>query len=125
MGYGLDHPLAEPFPEFHHPLLVARWTEMSTLAREGQQILMTAVPASDSGKSIMQDAAIEIAVNHLLNIMAKKAVLLLRRELLARPERRLAIDPPHTIGKKDVIASSRRRSDEAFIETQKEGLWGC
>jgi hypothetical protein len=43
---------------------------------------MTAVSASDTSKSIMQDAAIEIAVNHLLNMMAKKAVMLLKALLI-------------------------------------------
>jgi hypothetical protein len=35
----------EPFPEFHHPLLMAGGAEMKALAGEGQKIFMVAIPA--------------------------------------------------------------------------------
>jgi len=34
---------AEPFPEFHHALLMTRGAEVAALAREGQEIFMAAV----------------------------------------------------------------------------------
>ena len=33
--YGLEDFFTEPFPEFHRPLLMTRWTEVAALAREG------------------------------------------------------------------------------------------
>ena len=31
VGYSLEHFFTEPFPEFHHPFLMTRWTEVAAL----------------------------------------------------------------------------------------------
>jgi hypothetical protein len=41
--YGLEDFLTEPFPEFHHPLLMTRWAEMAAFARKSQKVFMAAV----------------------------------------------------------------------------------
>jgi hypothetical protein len=41
---------------------------MATLTREGEEILVTAVLALDAGKTIVEDATIKIAVDHLFHI---------------------------------------------------------
>ncbi len=61
----LDHFLAEPFSEFHDPLLVARWAEEPTLARKCQKILMAAVSTFHASKAIVQDTAIKPALARL------------------------------------------------------------
>ena len=48
---------------------------MATLAREGEEILVTAVLALDAGKAIVEDATIKIAVDHLYHISMEDAVL--------------------------------------------------
>jgi hypothetical protein len=40
VGNLLEHVGTEPFPEFHHPLLIAGGTEMTGLAGEGRKIFM-------------------------------------------------------------------------------------
>jgi hypothetical protein len=67
--------IPEPFPEFHHPLLVAGWAEMTALAGECQQIFMAAVFAFHTGKPVVQITAIEITMNHLLDIRPPETVL--------------------------------------------------
>ena len=57
-----------PFPEFHYPLLMARGTEMTALAREGQKIFMAAIPAFYPGKAVVQVATFQVAVNDLLKV---------------------------------------------------------
>ena len=72
---GLKDFLTEPLPEFHHPLLMTGRTEVAALTREGQKILVAAIPASDPGKAVMEDAAIEVTVNDRFDIRKKKAIL--------------------------------------------------
>ena len=60
--YSLEHFFTEPFPEFHHPFLVTRWTEMAALAGECQEILVPAVSTFDPREAIMKDATIKIAI---------------------------------------------------------------
>ena len=67
---------AEPLAEFHHALLMAGRAEVTALAREGKQIFMVAIIASDSGKAVFKIAAIEITVNHLLDIRPPETILL-------------------------------------------------
>jgi hypothetical protein len=45
---------AEPFPEFHHALLMTRRTEMTVLAGECQEIFMAAILAFHAGKAVVQ-----------------------------------------------------------------------
>ena len=71
----LEDIYAEPFPEFHHPLLVAGWAEMTPFAGECQEVFMAAIFAFHAGKPVVQIAAIEIAVDHLLDIGPPEAVL--------------------------------------------------
>jgi len=54
---------------------VARRAEISALAGEGQKIFMAALPTPDTGKVIMWDAAIKIAINDLSHIGTEKAIL--------------------------------------------------
>jgi len=75
----------EPFPEFHHPLLMAGGTEAcprenggdgACPARAGfplrfnigQKIFMVAIPALHPGKAVVQVATFQVAVNHLLEV---------------------------------------------------------
>ena len=75
VGNLLEDIHAEPFPEFHHALLMAGGTEMTALAGKGQQIFMAAIFAFHTGKAVVQIAAIEIAVDHLLEIGPPESVL--------------------------------------------------
>jgi hypothetical protein len=74
VGYGLEDFPAKPFPEFHHPLLMARWAEMAPLARKCQQKFMAAVFTFDPCKAVMEDAAVQKAINHLFHIGPEKPV---------------------------------------------------
>jgi hypothetical protein len=76
MGNLLEDVHAQPFPEFHHALLMAGGAEVTALAGEGEQVFMAAVFAFDTGKAVVQIAAIEIAVNHLLDVRPPEAVML-------------------------------------------------
>jgi hypothetical protein len=49
---------------------------MASLTGECQEILVTAIPAFDTGKAIMKDPTIKIAVNDLSHIGPEKAILL-------------------------------------------------
>jgi hypothetical protein len=73
--YGLKHFFTEPFPEFYHPFLMTRWTEMSALAREGKKVFMPAASALHTGEAIMEDAAIQVAIDNLPYVRAEEAVL--------------------------------------------------
>ena len=59
---------AEPFPEFNHALLMAGGAEMAALARKCQQIFMAAIIAFHAGKPVAQITAVEITIDHLLDI---------------------------------------------------------
>ena len=63
-----EHVGIEPFPEFHHPLLMAGGTEMTALAGKGQKIFMVAIPALYPGKAVVQVATVQVAVNDLLKV---------------------------------------------------------
>jgi hypothetical protein len=78
MGHRLDHFLAEPLTELHHPFLVARWTEVAPLARERQEILMAAIPALDPGKAVVEIATVKVPIDDLSHIWAEKAMLPLK-----------------------------------------------
>jgi hypothetical protein len=75
MRDGLQDLLTKPLPELHHPFLVARGTEVSSFAREGQEILVATVLALDAGKTIVEDAAIKKAIDHLFHISTEETVL--------------------------------------------------
>jgi hypothetical protein len=66
---------AQPFPEFHHPLLMAGGAEMTALAGESQKIFMVTVTALRAGKAVVQVAAVQITLNDLLEIGAPETVL--------------------------------------------------
>ena len=59
---------AQPFAELNHTLLVARRAEMATFARKSKQILMAAIPATHPGKAVLQNAAIQVTVDDLLDV---------------------------------------------------------
>jgi hypothetical protein len=75
VGDGLEDLLTKPLTEFHHSFLVAGGTEMAPCTREGQQILVAAVLAFDAGKTVVEDAAIKIAIDHRFHISTEEAVL--------------------------------------------------
>jgi hypothetical protein len=54
---------------------MTRRTRLPALAGKGQQIPMDAVLAFDTGKSVVRVAAIEITIDHLLDIWPPEAVL--------------------------------------------------
>jgi hypothetical protein len=68
VGNLLEHVGTEPFPEFHHPLLMAGGTEMTALTGEGQKIFMLAIPALHPGKAVGQVATFQGAVNDLFKV---------------------------------------------------------
>ncbi len=53
VGNLLEHLGTEPFPEFHHPLLMAGGTEMRALVGEGQKIFKVTIPALHLGKAVL------------------------------------------------------------------------
>lgn len=63
-----------PFPEFHHPLLMAGWAEMTALAGEGRKIFMAAIPGLYPGKAVVQVTAVQVPVNDLLQVGAPETV---------------------------------------------------
>jgi len=71
----LEHIHAQPFSEFHNTLLMAGWAEMPALARKCQQIFMAAIFAFHTGKAVVQIAAVEITIDHLLDIWPPESVL--------------------------------------------------
>ena len=73
---GLENFLAEPLPEFHNTFLMTRWTEMPSLTRKCQKILMPAVVTPDTCKAIMEYAAIKVAMDNLSHIGPKISILL-------------------------------------------------
>ena len=75
VGNLLEHMGTEPFPEFHHPLLMAGGTEVAAFTREGQEILVATVLALDAGETIVEDAAIKIAIDHLFHMSTEETVL--------------------------------------------------
>lgn len=62
MGHILEDIHAQPFPEFHHALLVAGRAEMAAFTREGKQIFVAAVFAFHTDKAVAQIAAIQMQV---------------------------------------------------------------
>ena len=74
MRNGLEDFLAEPFPEFHHTFLMTGWTEIPSLTRKRQEIFMTTVITTNSGKAMMQDTAIKVTIDHLSHIGSKKPI---------------------------------------------------
>ena len=84
MGNLLEDIHADPFSELHHALLMAGWAKMTALAGKCQQIFVTAVFAFDASKAVVRIAAIEITIDHLLDIGPPETVL---------PGKMLLIDP--------------------------------
>jgi hypothetical protein len=68
MGNLLEHVGTEPFPEFHHPLLMAGGTEMTALAGKGQEIFMLTIRAFHPGKAVVQVATVQVAGNDRLEV---------------------------------------------------------
>jgi hypothetical protein len=66
---------AEPFSEFHDALLMAGRAEMTAFTREGQQVFMAAVFASDAGKAVFKIAAVQVAVDYFFDIRPPEAIL--------------------------------------------------
>ena len=64
VGNLLEHLGTEPFPEFHHPLLMAGGTEMTALAGEGQKIFMVTIPALYPGKAMVSPLMGTLRAHH-------------------------------------------------------------
>jgi hypothetical protein len=54
---------------------MAGWAKVPALARKCQQVFMAAVFAFHTGKAVVQIAAIEIAIDHLLDIRPPESIL--------------------------------------------------
>jgi hypothetical protein len=67
---------------------MAGWAEMTPLAGECQEIFMAAVFAFHTGKAVVQITAIEITIDHLLDIGPPESVL---------PGEMLVIDPDKSL----------------------------
>jgi len=74
----IDYFLANPRAKLNHLLFVARWTEVTHLARERQKILVAAIAALDPGKAVVQIATVKIPIDNLRHIWAEKAILPLK-----------------------------------------------
>jgi hypothetical protein len=61
---------------------MARWTEVSAFARKGQKIFMAAIGASDTGKAVVEVAAVQIPIDHLPKVGPKEAVLFFKALLV-------------------------------------------
>ena len=68
VGNLLEHLGTEPFPKFHHPLLMAGGAEVAALAGEGQEIFMLAIRAFHPGKAVVQVGTFQVAGNDLLEV---------------------------------------------------------
>ena len=71
----LEDVHAQPLPEFHHALLVTGRAEVAALAGKCQQVFMAAVFAFHTGKPVVDVAAIQIPINHLLDVRSPESVL--------------------------------------------------
>ena len=58
MRDGFERLRAKPFPELHHPLLMAGGAEMPALAGKRQKVFMAAIRAADPGKAAVKIAAV-------------------------------------------------------------------
>jgi len=76
VGDRFEDFLAQPLAKFYHPLLMTRWTEVPSLAGKCKQVLMPAFTTPYPCKTVMKDAAIEVAVYNVFHIGAEKAILL-------------------------------------------------
>ena len=74
VGNGLEDFLTEPFAKFHHTLLMAGGAEVPAFAREGQEILVATIFAFNAGETVVEDAAIKIAVDRLLPLVMTRSV---------------------------------------------------
>jgi len=81
MSYGLEDLLKEALAELHHPFLVAGGAEVATLTREGNKVFMSAALAPHTGEAIMEDAAMQVAIDELPYVGTEEAVLL-RKDLI-------------------------------------------
>jgi len=75
VGNLLENVHAQPFPEFHHALLVTGRAEVSSFTRERQQVLMAAVFAFHAGKAVAQIAAIQITADYLFDIGPPETII--------------------------------------------------
>ena len=75
MRHMFQYLLAQPFAELNHPFLMAGGAKVATLTGKRKQIFMPAVFAFHTGKTVVQIPAIEIAIDHLLDIWPPEAVL--------------------------------------------------
>jgi hypothetical protein len=55
--------------------LMAGGAEVPAFAREGQEIFVAIIFAFNAGETIVEDATVEIAVDHLFHISTEKTVL--------------------------------------------------
>jgi hypothetical protein len=65
----------KPFPEFHHAFLMTGRAKVPPFTGKCQQVFVAAVFAFNSGKSVVQIAAIQIPINHLLKIRPPESVM--------------------------------------------------
>jgi len=65
----------QPFPEFHHALLVTGRAEVPAFTGECQEVFVAAVFAFHTGKTMLQIAAIQITVDHLCDIGPPETIL--------------------------------------------------
>ena len=81
VGDGLEDIFTEPLPELHDPFLVAGGAEVATLTREGQEEFVPAARALDTSEAVVEDAAIQVAVDNLPYVGTKETVLF-RKEFI-------------------------------------------
>jgi hypothetical protein len=74
VGNLLVHMGTEPFPEFHHSLLMAGGAEVAVLAGESQKMFMAAIPTLHPGKAVVQVATFQVAGNDFLKVGSPEPV---------------------------------------------------
>ncbi len=76
VGYIFEDFFTKPLTKLHNTFLMARWTKISSFARKGEQKFVTTFFTFDPCKAIVQDAAVQIAVDDLFDVRPEETVFL-------------------------------------------------
>jgi len=74
VGHLLEHVLHQQRRRRHRTLGRARRTQLAGLARERQQVLLSAVGAPDAGEAVLEEVAVELAQHLLVDEAAPETV---------------------------------------------------
>jgi len=77
-----EERLLHPFPPVFYPLGVARGAKPAGAARKHQETFRMAVRTADAGKPAAGIAAVQVALDHLLDDGPEEALILLKVALV-------------------------------------------